>query len=129
MADAVRVDRWLWAVRGFKTRAQANDACTKGRVRINGDVCKPASKLRVGDRVEARRKESTIIYEVVELLEKRVGAARAATARIDHSPPPAVRVEGHPFEAVVPTRDRGAGRPTKKDRRKMQQFRGSGDAR
>ncbi len=123
MADSVRVDRWLWAVRGFKTRAQANDACTKGRVRINGEVCKPASKLRVGDRVEARRKGSTIVYEVVELLEKRVGAARADEARIDLSPPSPSRAEPHAFEVVVPTRDRGAGRPTKKDRRQMQRFR------
>jgi ribosome-associated heat shock protein Hsp15 len=122
MADSVRVDRWLWAVRAFKTRAQANDACTRGRVRVNGDLCKPATKLRLGDRVEARRKDRTLIYEVAKLLEKRVGGALAAEAVVDHSPPVETAARG-PLDAVAPTRERGAGRPTKRDRRRMQDFR------
>ncbi|MFW2380383.1 MAG: RNA-binding S4 domain-containing protein [Acidimicrobiales bacterium] len=122
MADSVRVDRWLWAVRGFKTRAQANEACTKGRVRVNGEVCKPATKVRLGDRVEARRKDRVLVYEVAQVLEKRVGAALAADAVVDHSPPVTLP-NRDPLEAVAPTRDRGAGRPTKRDRRRIEEFR------
>jgi ribosome-associated heat shock protein Hsp15 len=122
VADPVRVDRWLWAVRVFKTRAQANDACGSGRVRVNGEVCKPATKVRLGDRVEARRKDRVVVYEVVKLVEKRVGAALASEAVVDHSPP--VVTSRDPLEAVAPTRERGAGRPTKRDRRRLQDFRG-----
>ncbi len=122
MAGSVRVDRWLWSVRVYKTRAQANDACTKGRVRVNGELCKPATKLKVGDRVDARRKDRTLLYEVVGLLEKRVGAAIAATAFVDHSPPMPERPSGDSVAAVAPTRERGMGRPTKRDRRRMQDF-------
>ena len=114
----------MWAVRVFKTRAQANDACSKGRVRVNGDVAKPATKLRVGDRVEARAKERTVIYEVVQLLEKRVGAALVPAAIVDHSPPPVTPDGPIPAVALAPTRERGAGRPTKRDRRNIEKFRG-----
>ncbi len=122
MADSVRVDRWLWAVRAFKTRAQANDACSRGRVRVNGDVCKPATKLKLGDRVEARRKDRVLVYEVAQLLEKRVGAALAAEAVVDHSPP--VELPTYGTIAASGQRDRGAGRPTKRERRKIQALRG-----
>jgi ribosome-associated heat shock protein Hsp15 len=119
-AERVRVDRWLWAVRAYKTRAQANDACSKGRVRVNGEVCKPATRVGPGDRVEARRKDRTLLYELVQPLEKRVGAARAADAMIDHSPP----VEPPIPVASTGQRDRGAGRPTKRERRRIQELRG-----
>ncbi len=118
----MRVDRWLWSVRAFKTRAQANEACSKGRVRVNGEICKPATKLKVGDRVDARRKDRTLAYEVVELLEKRVGAAIAVTAYVDHSPPVPTPTPDDPILAVAPTRERGMGRPTKRDRRQMENF-------
>ena len=85
---AVRVDKWLWAVRVFKTRRQATDACTSGRIRINGEVAKPASKVKVGDVVQAARRDRTIIYVANELLEKRVSAPLAAAAVEDRSPPP-----------------------------------------
>ncbi|MDG2210606.1 MAG: S4 domain-containing protein [Acidimicrobiales bacterium] len=74
---AVRVDKWLWAVRVFKTRRQATDACTAGRIRINGDLAKPASKVKVGDVVQAARRDRMIIYVAHELLEKRVSAPLA----------------------------------------------------
>ncbi len=123
MAATLRVDRWLWAVRIYKTRAQANDACSKGRVRVNDEVAKPATKVRVGDRVQARRKERTVIVEVVQVLEKRVGAALAAEAIVDHSPPEPEHSADGWIEAVAPTRDRGTGRPTKRDRRRLEKFR------
>ncbi len=120
--DRVRVDRWLWAVRAYKTRAQANDACAKGRVKVNGEVCKPATRIGPGDRVEARRNDRTVVYEVVQPLEKRVSAALAAEAVVDHSPPVEPPTSGP--VAASGQRDRGAGRPTKRERRKIQALRG-----
>ncbi len=124
---SVRVDKWLWCVRGYKTRAQSNDACASGRVRVNGEIAKPATKVKVGDRVEARRRDRTIDYEVVQLLEKRVGAALAAEAVVDHSPPAPERPRGNEpgaMAVVQAQRDRGAGRPTKRERRTIDKFRG-----
>jgi ribosome-associated heat shock protein Hsp15 len=117
--EAMRVDHWLWAVRLFKTRSTATAACKGGHVRINGRAAKPASPIRVGDRVEARVADRDRVIEVVRLIEKRVAAPIAAECVVDHSPPAPAR------EYVAPLfrRDPGAGRPTKKDRRRMEQFR------
>lgn len=127
-AQTVRVDKWLWSVRVYKTRSQATEGCKSGRVRVNDEIAKPSTKLVIGDRVEARLKERTTIYVVVALLEKRVGAAVAVDAYDDHSPP--VISSSHSsgggdsagFDPGV--REPGAGRPTKKDRREIQRFRG-----
>ncbi len=120
---SVRVDKWLWSVRVFKTRRQATDACSAGRVRINGDVAKPAAKVKVGDVVQAVRRDRTIIYVARELIEKRVSATRAAECVEDRSPPPPKRQE-HVDLPVFAQRDKGAGRPTKKDRRAIDRLRG-----
>ena len=120
VAVSVRVDAWLWAVRLYKTRTAATDACRGGHVKVNGAAAKAASPLRIGDRVEATMGQRVRDLEVVELLQKRVGAPVAAAAYVDHSPPPP------PKEEVVPplfSRDRGAGRPTKRDRRQMDRVR------
>lgn len=119
---AVRVDKWLWAVRVYKSRAMANDACTGNRVLVNGAPAKPATKVDIGDTIEARRKDRTIVYKVVQPLEKRVGAALVPAAIEDLSPP-VVKVDaGH--ELIADARERGAGRPTKRDRRRIQQLKG-----
>jgi len=113
-----RVDRWLWAVRLCRTRGDATDACRGGHVRVNGVAAKAASPVRVGDRVVARVGGRERVVEVVRIIEKRVGAAIAADCLVDHSPPPP------PKEAVpVFDRDRGAGRPTKRDRRDLDRLR------
>jgi len=119
---AVRVDKWLWAVRVYKSRAVANDACSSNRVLVNGETAKPATKVKVGDTVEARRKDRVIVYKVVQLLEKRVGAALVPDAVEDLSPP-VVKVENS-HELIADVRERGAGRPTKRDRRRIQQLKG-----
>ena len=119
---AVRVDKWLWAVRVYKSRATANEACASSRVTVNGETAKPATKVDVGDTVEARRKDRTIVYEVVQPLEKRVGAALVPDAVVDLSPP-VVESESS-GELVSDVRDRGAGRPTKRDRRRIEQLKG-----
>ncbi len=121
---AVRVDKWLWSVRVYKSRSGANDACTSGRVRVNGEVAKPATKLKLGDRVDVRRKDRNLVLVVQQLLEKRVGAALAAEAYDDQSPPPPERQPSpHPDAFVdLGRRDRGAGRPTKRDRRQIEKL-------
>ncbi|MCD1145208.1 RNA-binding S4 domain-containing protein [Kocuria sp. LUK] len=115
----VRVDVWLWAVRVFRTRSAATAACRAGHVKIDGTSVKAAQPVRPGQRVSVRRPGHEQVLEVVRLLTKRVGAPVAAQAYVDHSPPrtPALH-------AAVPRRERGAGRPTKKDRRETDRLRG-----
>ena len=115
-----RVDRWLWAVRVTKTRSLATDACRGGHVRVNGHPAKPAATVRVGDRVEATLAGRLRVLEVARVIDKRVGAPLAAECYVDHSPPPP---SSHDTPEVF-ARDRGAGRPTKRDRRRLDRFRG-----
>jgi len=114
--DSTRIDRWLWAVRVYKTRTDATHACTGGHVEVDGRTVKPAHKVRVGDRVHARVGDRVRILDVVQLIDKRVGAAVAAECFEDHSPPPPER----PLQALFGERERGTGRPTKRDRRQME---------
>jgi ribosome-associated heat shock protein Hsp15 len=118
-ATSVRVDRWIWAVRLAKTRADASDACRAGHVQVNGVPAKAATAVRVGDRVTARIAQRDRDLEVVQLLDKRVGAPVAAEAYVDHSPPAPERDRTAP--PLV--RDPGAGRPTKRDRRAIDRLR------
>ena len=117
--DATRIDQWLWAVRVFKTRSTAAEACRGGHVRINGSAAKPARPVRVGDRVEVRVADRDRVFEVVQLIDRRVAASLATECLVDHSPP------APPRDYVAPLfrRDPGTGRPTKKDRRSMDRFR------
>jgi ribosome-associated heat shock protein Hsp15 len=119
---AVRVDKWLWSVRAFKTRTKASAACDDGHVLVNDVAAKPATRVAVGDVVAARRGDHTLVYVVVELIEKRVSAVRAAECYEDRSPPTEPRER--PGQAVFARRDRGAGRPTKRDRREIERLRG-----
>jgi ribosome-associated heat shock protein Hsp15 len=119
MSDDARVDQWLWAIRLTKTRGDATDACRAGRVQVNGRPAKAATPVRAGDRVEARLHGRERVLEVVDALRKRVGAPLAVQAYVDHSPPPPER-DDDPFGL----RDRGTGRPTKRDRRQLDRWRG-----
>lgn len=116
---SARVDAWLWGVRLFKTRSLATAACRAGHVRVNGERAKPATTLSIGDEVVVRGGERERIVEVRQLLVKRVGAPAAAAAMIDRSPEPLP-----PGLFVVPRRERGAGRPTKRERREIERLRG-----
>jgi ribosome-associated heat shock protein Hsp15 len=117
--ERTRVDRWLWSVRIYPTRSAATDAIRAGHVRINGSPAKPSSQVRLGDRVSARTHGHDRELEVVRVIDKRVGAPIAAECLVDHSPPPS-RVPDPPVAA----RDRGTGRPTKRDRRALDRLRG-----
>jgi len=118
--ESTRVDRWVWAVRLAKTRSEATTACRGGHVRVNGKPIKPASPVRIGDEVRVMRGGRERIVEVTKIIEKRVGAAVAAECLIDRSPPPPPRE----FVAPVAVRERGSGRPTKKERRQLDRLRG-----
>jgi ribosome-associated heat shock protein Hsp15 len=116
-----RVDKWLWAVRLYKTRTEATDACRAGHVRVNRVGAKPATPVKPGDTVEARAGSRERVLEVTSILEKRAGAAIATACYIDHSPPPPPKE----MEALNFARDRGAGRPTKRERRQLDRARQS----
>ena len=120
--EATRVDRWLWAVRVFKSRAAATEACRGGHVRVNGNSAKPATTVRVGDRVTARAHGRERVFEIVRVIDRRVGAPIAAECVVDHSPPPPDRDVSPPLFA----RDPGAGRPTKEERRRLDRLRRRG---
>jgi ribosome-associated heat shock protein Hsp15 len=114
------VDQWLWSVRLTTTRSEAAAACRGGHVKVNSRAAKPATPVKVGDRVEAYLRDRERILEVRRVIVKRVGAAVAVECFVDHSPPPPERVHDVPvFE-----RDRGAGRPTKRDKRQLDRLRG-----
>jgi ribosome-associated heat shock protein Hsp15 len=117
--ESTRVDRWLWAVRLTKTRSDAAAACRGGHVRVNDRPAKPATSVSTGDEVRVRVAGATKVVEVARVIQKRVGAVDAATCYLDRTPAP-------PPEAAMPVarRDRGAGRPTKRERRVLDRFRG-----
>jgi len=115
--DETRIDRWLCAVRLVKTRPLATRLCDAGHVVVNGSPAKPSTKVRAGDRVEARIADRERIVEVVRPIESRVGAAVAVTCYVDHSPP--VVPEGGPATRPI----RGEGRPGKRLRRELERLR------
>ncbi len=117
---ATRVDRWVWAVRLTRTRALAAAACRAGHVRVNGDHAKPATIVRIGDEVRVRGDGLERIVVVSRVIERRVGPVPAAECYIDHTPPPPPREQ----VAIAAQRDRGAGRPTKRERREIDRLRG-----
>ncbi|MDH3294110.1 MAG: RNA-binding S4 domain-containing protein [Acidimicrobiia bacterium] len=121
---SVRVDKWLWSVRVFKTRTSASAACNAGRVRVNDEVAKPATRVDVGDLVEARRGDRLFIHRVTNVIEKRVGADRARECYDDQSPPAPERSAHSGLAPTGGARERGAGRPTKRERRQIDRLRG-----
>ena len=119
---SARIDVWLWSVRQIKSRSAATSACKAGHVRINGETAKPAQHVSVGDEVRYRVDGFDRLLTVTRILTKRVGAPIARTAYIVSSPPPPSPLDAP--AAVI--RDRGAGRPTKKERRQLDALMGGG---
>lgn len=115
-----RVDAWTWAVRLFPTRSAAGAACRGGHVRVNGERAKPATMVVPGDEVVIRGGERERIVLVQRLVVKRIGAPVAVACYLDRSPAPVPKER----QAVAAQRDRGAGRPTKRDRRLIERLRG-----
>jgi len=119
-ATTARVDSWIWGVRLAKTRSAATAACKAGHVQVNGERAKPAQTVRVGDEVRLRTADIERTVRISRLVVKRVGAVVAAECIVDLTPPPPPPEE-RPGTAQ---RDRGAGRPTKRERREIEKLRG-----
>ena len=116
--DTARIDKWLWAARLFKHRSEATKACAGGHVRINDQNVKASKSVRVGDRVQARTPGGLRIVVVDGISDKRGPAAIAQTLFTDHSPPPPPR---DPVQRIF--REAGSGRPTKRERRRIDKWR------
>jgi len=118
----VRVDKWLWAVRIYKSRSQAAAACSAGKVRIGTDSLKPSRSVHVGDVITASVGEITRTVRVVALLERRVGAKLVPQYMDDLTPPSEYTKRREPDFRPLVMRPKGSGRPTKKDRRKLDEL-------
>ena len=117
---STRVDSWIWAVRLAKTRSAATAACRAGHVQVNGERAKAAQPVHIGDEVRLRNTDLERTVQVARLVAKRVGASVAIECFVDLTPPPPPREE----VAATILRDRGAGRPTKRERRYLEKLRG-----
>jgi ribosome-associated heat shock protein Hsp15 len=120
--DEVRIDKWLWAVRIFKTRTVASDACKKGRVMIGNLSVKPSRSIRAGEIVQVRKPPVTFSFKVLALSDKRMGAKLVPQFMENVTPLDQYELmELNKISGFV-DRQRGQGRPTKKDRRDMEQL-------
>ena len=117
--QAVRLDVWLWSARLMPTRSAATAACRGGHVRRNGEPVKAAQKIVVGDELRVRGRGRERVVVVTRILTTRVGAPIARTSYEDHSPEPPPQLAAAP-----PRRERGTGRPTKRERRQLDRLRG-----
>lgn len=122
LKNEVRIDKWLWAVRLFKTRSIAIEACKKGRVTIKGVTVKPSRMIKLGDVVEVRRPPITYSFEVLGLSENRMGAKLVPEFMRDVTPASQLEILELSKMSGFVDRARGTGRPTKKDRRELDQF-------
>lgn len=113
MSETARVDAWLWGIRIFKTRSAATASSKAGHITVNDERAKPAQSVRIGDVVRVRMDGDERILQVARLIVKRVGAPVAVQCYVDLTPPKPPREE----RVLTVVRDRGAGRPTKRDRR------------
>lgn len=118
--EEVRIDKYLWAIRVFKTRSEATDACKGGKVRVNGADIKPSKTVRTGDVIVVRKGAVSYTYRVIGCLEKRQGAQLVPQFAENLTPQEELDKLRAPVETFFLKRDRGAGRPTKKDRRQME---------
>ena len=120
--DSVRLDKYLWAIRVFKTRSEATDACNGNKVKIGGVNAKPSKPVKPGDVLEIRKGSALFSYRILKLTESRMGAQFVPDFAEDLTPE-SERAKLHaPRETIVLQRDRGAGRPTKRDRRQLEEM-------
>ncbi|WP_113652550.1 RNA-binding S4 domain-containing protein [Pedobacter namyangjuensis] len=115
--EKLRIDKYLWAIRLFKTRSLATDACKAGRVKLNGQNLKPSAIVKIGDVYQVSKGIEKKIIEVVDFSYNRTEAKIAVTKYKDLTPVEDTHAFKSVFHAPTLKRDRGAGRPTKKDRR------------
>ncbi len=114
-----RVDKYLWAIRVFKTRSEATQACNGGKVKVAGANCKPSRPVKEGEVIEIRKGSAVFSYKVLAPLENRVGAALVPDYALNLTPESELEKLRAPVETFFVKRDRGTGRPTKKERRTL----------
>lgn len=117
MAETARIDKYLWAIRAYKTRSEAADACKGNKVKVDGVTVKPSRLVKVGEKIEFRKGAIQFTYRVKALIENRVGAKLVPDYAENLTPQSEIDKMKAPVETVFLSRDRGAGRPTKKERR------------
>lgn len=117
-----RIDKWLWAARIFKTRSMAAAACKKGQVSIKGSQIKPSRMIKEGDVIEVRKSPVTFSFKVKQAIEKRVGAKLVPEILENVTPPEQYELLEMSKISGFVNRARGTGRPTKKDRRSLEEF-------
>jgi len=118
--SSVRIDKYRWAVRLYKTRTVAAEACKQGKVTIDGQVIKPSREVKVLDVIQAQVGDITRTVKVVGLLEKRVGAKLVSQYAEDLTPASEYEKRREPVLAPLFSRPKGMGRPTKRDRRRLE---------
>lgn len=122
MSNDIRIDKWLWAVRLFKTRSQATEACRKGHVSIEGLPVKPSRSVHVGEVVKVRKAPVERSFKILDLAGKRMSAKLTVDFVKDVTPPEELEILEMQKNMRWISRDRGTGRPTKKDRRELDDF-------
>ena len=118
----VRIDKFLWAIRAFKTRSEATEACKGGKVKVAEVNAKPSRAVQAGDVIQVRKGVVTYTYQVIQPLEQRVGAKLVGDYVLNLTPESELEKLHAPVETFFVKRDKGAGRPTKKERREMEQL-------
>ena len=117
--DDIRLDKYLWAVRIFKTRSDAADAVRNNRVMVNNAYAKPSREVKIGDLISVRRQAVTYLYKVLDLVSSRQGAKNVPQYCLDITPQEELDKLNAPRETIFVFRDRGTGRPTQKERREI----------
>lgn len=117
--DDIRLDKYLWAVRIFKTRSDAANAVRNNRVTVNNAYAKPSREVKIGDIIAVRRQAVTYQYKVLDLVSSRQGAKNVPQYCLDITPQEELDKLNAPRETIFVFRDRGTGRPTKKERREI----------
>jgi len=120
--DDIRLDKYLWAVRIFKTRSDAADAVRTNKVTVNGAYAKPSREVKVGDRIEVKRQQVTYSYKVLDLVSSRQPAKNVPDYCLNTPPKEELDKLNVPRETIFVFRDRGTGRPTKKERRDLDEL-------
>jgi ribosome-associated heat shock protein Hsp15 len=121
--EKLRIDKYLWAIRAFKTRSISTEACKAGRVKLNGQNLKPSHVVKIGEVYTVQKGSDKKIVEVVALLERRVDAKTAVNFYKDLTPVEETTAYKSMFHSPTLSRDRGTGRPTKRDRREIDELR------
>ncbi|MDR0421080.1 MAG: RNA-binding S4 domain-containing protein [Prevotellaceae bacterium] len=117
--DDVRIDKWLWAVRIYKTRSEAADACKHGKVIINNVECKPSRVIRKGETVTVRKLPVVYTYRVIDITQNRQPAKNVAQYAENLTSPEEIAKLDATNIGIFVHRDKGSGRPTKKERRAL----------